>query len=41
MPKLMWREPIETTVITSAREDDAPKAAADWRRPKDRVRTLG
>ena len=23
MPKLMWREPIETTVITRAREDDA------------------
>ena len=23
MPKLLWREPIETTVITSAREDDA------------------
>jgi ribose transport system permease protein len=23
MPRLLWREPIETTVITSAREDDA------------------
>jgi ribose transport system permease protein len=23
MPKLLWREPIETTVITSVREDDA------------------
>jgi len=25
MPKLLWREPIETTVITRAREDDATK----------------
>ena len=23
MPKLIWREPIETTVITSKRDDDA------------------
>jgi len=26
MPKLLWREPIETTVITRARDDDAAKA---------------
>jgi ribose transport system permease protein len=36
----MWREPIETTVITSAREDDAPEAAATGE-AKVRVRTLG
>ena len=29
MPKLIWREPIETTVMTRAREDDAPQAAAN------------
>jgi ribose transport system permease protein len=30
MPKLLWREPIETTVITSMRKDDAArKAGAD------------
>ena len=40
MPKLMWREPIETTVITSAREDEAPQAAANGE-AKVRVRTLG
>ena len=40
MPKLMWREPIETTVIASAREDDVPKAAANGE-AKVRVRTLG
>ena len=28
MPKLLWREPIETTVITRARDDDAAKAPA-------------
>jgi len=28
MPKLLWREPIETTVITRARDDDAAKAAS-------------
>ena len=28
MPKLLWREPIETTVITRARDDDATKAPA-------------
>ena len=26
MPKLLWREPVETTVITRAREDDAAQA---------------
>ena len=26
MPKLLWREPIETTVITRARDDDAGKS---------------
>ena len=28
MPKLLWREPIETTVITRKREDDAAKTPA-------------
>ncbi len=34
MPKLIWREPIETTVITSRRDDDTPRsdAAARHRR---------
>jgi ribose transport system permease protein len=26
MPKLLWREPVESTVITRAREDDAAQA---------------
>lgn len=52
MPKLIWREPIETTVITSDREDDAKRAAASPAgasaaaeakpvRPKVKVKTLG
>ena len=53
MPKLIWREPIETTVITSKRDDDAapngeasasgaaPPKVAVPAGPKSRVRTLG
>jgi ribose transport system permease protein len=42
MPKLLWREPIETTVITSAQKTDseAPPAATPPRR-KVEVKTLG
>jgi ribose transport system permease protein len=53
MPKLLWREPIETTVITRVREDDtsgltpreaaktSPSKAISSPRPKVRVKTLG
>lgn len=47
MPKLMWREPVETTVITRHREDDgdvalAPEAGTTARpRPTVKVKTLG
>jgi len=38
MPRLMWREPIETTVITSQRDDDVAQAVAT---PEGEVTSAG
>jgi ribose transport system permease protein len=50
MPKLLWREPVETTIITRVREDDTevtpavkatPAPGVTPTQPKVQVKTLG
>jgi ribose transport system permease protein len=41
MPKLMWREPIETTTIRVVRNGDDASAAAARAAAKPKVTTLG